>query len=64
MEDERSKDATAIKTDRATAERVRVHKKFEETMAEKGLLEDDHSLRLEPEDIEHEEPPGTEQSAG
>jgi hypothetical protein len=57
-------DAEPIKTDPATAERVRVHEKFEESMAEKGLLADDHSVRLDPEAVVHEEPPGTEQSAG
>jgi len=64
MPDDRSRDATEIKTDPAAAERVRIQKKFEESMDEKGLLEDDQSLRLEPEDIRYEEPPGTEQSAG
>jgi len=52
-----------IKTDPATAERVREHKKFEETMSEKGLLEEDGGLRLEPEDVRYEEPAGTEQTA-
>jgi hypothetical protein len=64
MPDDRSPEGTEIKTDPATAKRVRTQKKFEESMDEKGLLEDDQSLRLEPEDIRHEEPPGTEQSAG
>lgn len=64
MSDERSGEKKPIKTDPATAERVRVHEQFEKMMAEKGLLEEDHSLRLEPEDVRHEEPPGTEQSAG
>ena len=54
----------AITTDPATAERVREHERFERTMAEKGLLQDDHRVRLEPEAVEHEEPAGTEQSAG
>ena len=63
MSDDSAPDATDIKTDPATAERVRSHKRFEESMDEQGLLEDDHSVRLEPEDVKHEEPPGTEQSA-
>jgi hypothetical protein len=64
MEDESNSAETEIKSDPTTMERVRVHKKFEKSMDEKGLLDDDHSVRLEPEEIRHEEPPGTEQSAG
>jgi len=64
MPDDRSREATEIETDSATEERVRVQKKFEESMDEKGLLEDDQSLRLDPEAVGYEEPPGTEQSAG
>jgi hypothetical protein len=64
MKDERKSDPTEIETDPATRERVRVHKKFEESMDEKGLLEDDHSVRIEPEQVRHDQPPGTEQSAG
>ena len=46
------------------AESARIHERFEESMSEKGLLEEDGSLALEPEAIEHEEPPGTEQTPG
>ena len=53
-----------IKTDPATAERVREHEKFEESMSEKGLLDDEGGLRLEPDDVRYEEPTGTEQTAG
>jgi len=63
-DDDRSREATEIKTDPSTAKRLQIQKKFEESMDEKGLLEDDNSLRLDPEDIRYEEPPGTEQSAG
>ena len=64
MADESKNDPTEVETDPATQKRVRQQKKFEETMDEKGLLEDDHSVRLEPDDARHEEPPGSEQSAG
>ena len=53
-----------VQTDPATAERMRVHEKFEESMAKKGLLKEDGSLDLEPEQKKHEQPPGTEQMAG
>ena len=39
------------------AESARIQEQFEESMSEKGLLEEDGSLALEPEAIEHEEPP-------
>jgi hypothetical protein len=45
MPDDRSSDAPEIKTDPATVKRVRTQKKFEESMDEKGLLDEDHSLR-------------------
>ena len=53
-----------VSTDPATAARVRQHERFESAMAEKDLLEEDHSVRLEPQAVRHEEPTGTEQSAG
>lgn len=52
------------KTDPQTAERVRVHKQYEKTMSEHGLLEEDGSIKLKPEQIKHDTPPGTEQTAG
>ncbi len=55
---------TGGRTDPQTARRVRTHEKFEESMDEHGLLEEDGSVGLEPDEIEHETPPGTEQSAG
>jgi hypothetical protein len=60
-----SRGAPADETpDPQTAERVRVHKEFEKTMSEKGLLEDDGGIALEPEAVNYEEPPGAEQTAG
>jgi len=50
--------------DPATAERVRVQKQFETSMDDHGLLEEDGSLALEPDQIEHDTPPDAEQSAG
>ena len=64
MPTDRPRSSKPIETDPATAERVRVHEKFEETMDEKGLLNDDHSVRVERKQVRHEQPPGTEQSAG
>ena len=57
-------DDEQIKTDQATAERVRENEKLKETMAKKGLVNEDGSLDLEPEQKKHEQPPGTEQMAG
>jgi hypothetical protein len=51
-------------TDPQTARRVRTHEKFEKSMEEHGLLEENGSVGLEPDQIEHETPPGTEQTAG
>ena len=50
--------------DPETAKRVREHEKFERSMSEKGLLQDDKGIALEPEDVKHDTPPGTEQTAG
>ena len=59
-----STDNAPPESDPHTAESAQIHKRFEESMSEKGLLEEDGSLALEPEAIEHEEPPGTEQTPG
>ena len=53
-----------VSADPPTAEKVRSHERFEKSMSEKGLLKGDGGLALEPEDVRHEEPPGTEQTAG
>lgn len=52
------------KTDPETAKRVRSHERFEETMSEHGLLEEDGRVALEPEQEKHDTPPGAEQTAG
>lgn len=59
-----STDNAPPESDPHTAESAQIHKRFEESMSEKGLLEEDGSLALEPEAIEHQEPPGTEQTPG
>jgi len=64
MSKERKRTKKPIETDPATAERVRSHEQFEESLEKKGDLEEDHSARLEPEETRHETPPGTEQMAG
>jgi hypothetical protein len=58
-------DASAEETpDPSTAERVRVQKEFEKTMDKHGLLDESGGVKLEPEQIKHDTPPGTEQTAG
>jgi poly(A) polymerase Pap1 len=64
MSKDRKQIKKPIKTDPATAKRVRSHEQFEKALDRKGLLEDDQSIRIEPEEIRHETPPGTEQMAG
>jgi hypothetical protein len=56
--------ATGETPDPQTAERVRTHEEFEKSMDEHGLLEEDGGIALEPEDVKHDTPPGTEQTAG
>jgi len=56
--------ATEETPDPQTAARVSEHEKFEESMERHGLLGKDGSIRIEPEDVEHDTPPGTEQTAG
>ena len=43
---------------------MRVQKQFETSMDDHGPLEEDGSLALEPDQIEHDTPPDAEQSAG
>ncbi len=58
-------DATTGETpDPQTAERARTHEAFEKSMDEHGLLQKDGGVALEPEDVEHDTPPGAEQTAG
>jgi len=61
---ERETPTEPASADPHAAESARIHQRFEESMAEKGLLREDGSLDLEPEATEHEEPPGTEQTPG
>jgi hypothetical protein len=50
--------------DPQTAVRVRTHKEFEKSMDDHGLLQEDGGIALEPEDVKHDTPSGTEQTAG
>jgi len=50
--------------DPRTTAAVEEQRRFERTMTERGLLQEDGSLRLPSDVVRHEEPPGSEQSAG
>jgi hypothetical protein len=50
--------------DPATAERVREHEQFERSMDKHGLLGEDGRIGLDPGQVRHDTPPGTEQTPG
>lgn len=50
--------------DPRTAAAVEEQRRFERTMDARGLLQEDGSLQLPSDLVRHEEPPGSEQSAG
>jgi hypothetical protein len=52
------------RSDPTTESKRREHEKFEESMAEHGLVGADGGVKLEDDKVKHEQPPGTDQMAG